>query len=257
MRLGNMLIRLCICAGVSSAVGVAEENADTSTIAKSQISINASSVARVFVDGDSIGTTPLVVQLSSGRHILRVIAESDVNNWASEPTMDTVLVQPNSPLSLSYSFKKKIFLNSSPTGAEVFDKDSLLGTTPLFVTSSNGTFTFRKAVYGEQIVTSNEPKNIMVELKHVWQSGADSSIFREAEEGRSSLRLYITGATTVFAGAASAYFKVKADNSYSSYLQTGNPTQLSDTDRYDTAASIAITATQLGLGLFTYFILSE
>jgi hypothetical protein len=257
MRLGNKLMRLCVFVGVFSAVGVAEENADTSTVAKSQININASSVARVFVDDDSVGTTPLVVQLSSGRHILRVIAESDVNNWASEPIADTVMVQPTTPLSLSYSFKKRIFLNSSPTGAEVFDKDSLLGTTPLFVTSNHGAYTFRKPGYEEGTITSLEPKNIHVELKRVWQSGADSSIFREAEEGRSSLRLYITGATTVIAGAASAYFKVKADNSYSSYLQSGNPSQLSDTDRYDKAAIIAITATQLGLGLFTYFILSE
>ncbi len=257
MRLTRRLIPVCLCMALISFSAGAEDNADSAAVVKSQISISASDPARVFIDGDSVGTTPMVFSASPGRHILRIVGETDVQSWASEPVVDTIEIQPNLPQSLNYIFRRKIFLNSNPNGAEVFTQDSLLGTTPLIIRSDRTSFTFRKEGYEDATVTMNEPKNVQVSLKRVWQSRTDSSIFLESEEKGSSLRLYITGATTILAGAASAYFKVKADNSYTSYLQTGNQSRLSETNRYDTAAIVTIAATQLSLGLFTYFVLSE
>jgi hypothetical protein len=71
------------------------------------------------------------------------------------------------------------------------------------------------------------------------------------------LKLYVAGAATIIAGATSAYFKLKADNRYSDYIRTGNATSLAEVDRLDTAAGVALAATQISLGLFTYFLLSE
>jgi hypothetical protein len=255
MRLGRLLAQWYVMTVVFSVHAFA--GGDSTNVSKSAISIASSRIARVFVDGDSIGSTPLTFNVLPGKHVLRLVPEDDVQSWAADPLADTIIVTANAPQSLSYTFKSKLFLNSQPTGAAVYALDSLLGTTPLIITSSHLTFTFRKEGFEESTVALTEPKNITVNLKRAWQSGADSSIFREPEATRSSLRLYLAGTTTILAGAASAYFKVKADNSYESYLRTGNQTQLSDTERYDTAAGIAIAATQISLGLFTYFILSE
>jgi hypothetical protein len=96
-----------------------------------------------------------------------------------------------------------------------------------------------------------------VPLRKIWQSDSEESIFTDSDNNGSSLRLYISGATTIIAGAASAYFKVKADNTYSQYVRSGDPNQLSEVNRLDTAAGIALVATQISLGLFAYFMLSE
>jgi hypothetical protein len=255
----NFSMRILFLALVASCTTFAQEKTDSSSfsIPPSLVTISASNAARVFLDGDSVGITPFTIQWKSGKHFIKLVSEAEVNNWISEPILDTISIQPNTPQTFRYAFTKRILLNSTPSGAQVFVHDSLVGTTPLMVRTPFTSFTFRKAGFEDQQISLDEPANAHVQLKKVWQSGADSSIFKASEDTHSSWRLYISGATTVIAGAASAYFKVKADNTYSDYVATGNPSQLSETNRLDTAASIALAATQVSLGLFTYFLLSE
>lgn len=72
-----------------------------------------------------------------------------------------------------------------------------------------------------------------------------------------TFRLYLTGATAIISGATAAYFKIKADDRYQAYQLRGEQALLSETNRLDAVSAVALIATQVSLGLFTYFILSE
>lgn len=245
------------------SAAVAQESADSlaaknPSISPLTIQANVES-ARVFLDADSVGVTPLTIPaVTPGYHCVKIVPPN-AESWLSEPIVDSILVQPRTAQTLHYSFTQKTLILSSPSGAEVFLKDSLVGTTPLVIKTVFPSFKLKKQGFEEADIEIASAKSgiVSTQLKKVWLSGAEESIFRDSEENGSSLRLYITGATTILAGAASAYFKVRADNSYSQYVRSGDPSQLSEVNRLDTAAGIALVATQMSLGLFTYFILSE
>lgn len=213
--------------------------------------------ARVFVDGDSLGTTPLTVSLEPGRHYLKIISP-DVENWLSPPVTDSISVIAASPQTLQYSVTPNILILTSPSGAEVFAGDSLIGTTPLVVKNGLSLKLHKQGFEDTTMEAVNGRRGVLsIPLKKEWQSGAEESTLTDASEKRSPLKLYLSGAAAILAGATTAYFKVKADNAYSDYLQTGQTNSLSQTNRLDTAAGISLAATELSLGLFTYFMLSD
>lgn len=214
---------------------------------------------RVYLDSDSVGTTPLTLSaVAPGKHVVKLVPP-DVENWLSEPLVDTMEVSGSTPVVAKFSFEQKYLVLSTPSQANVFAGDSLMGTTPLVVKTSAPSLTLRLPGFEEvTLPTANAKRGILsADLKKIWQSTTEESIFKDSEEKGSSLRLYLTGATTILAGATSAYFKVKADNTYSQYVRTGDPNQLAEVNRLDTAAGIALAVTQISLGIFTYFILSE
>lgn len=217
--------------------------------------------ARVYLDSDSLGITPLTIpSVKTGMHHIKLVPP-DVENWLSEPILDSLLVQSSESGSQTfrYSFNQQFLILSSPSNAEVFSQDSLLGTTPLVIKTTLSSLKLKKEGFEDtKIEISNAKRGILsAQLKKLWQNGAEESTLKDENESGSSLRLYITGATTILAGAASAYFKVRADNSYGQYVSTGDPDKLSEVDRLDAAAGVALAATQISIGLFIYFILSE
>lgn len=215
--------------------------------------------ALVFLDNDSVGITPLTISSHhAGRRHVRLVPR-EASNWLIDPIVDTIDIDPTTLQTKRYTFSPKLLIVSTPAEAEVFLGDSLIGTTPLVVPGAPGPLRLQKMGYADTTLDiSHATRGIFATtLKKVWTSTAEESIFKDSQEIGSSLRLYITGATTVIAGAVSAYFKVKADNTYSQYIRTGDPSQLAEVNRLDIAAGIALAATQLSLGLFTYFILSE
>jgi hypothetical protein len=229
-----------------------------SATATASISIQTDeSGATVFIDGESVGVTPVVTELTIGIHHLR-ITPPNIASWLSEAIVESMNVHADSPRTLKYSFPRNVLVLSTPSGAAVVAGDSIIGTTP-FVTRLEKPLTLRKQGYEEVPLDISKANNgiLSSQLKEVWQSDSSDSIFHDSKAQKSPVSLYITGAATVLAGAVSAYFKVKADNTFSDYAQTGDPAKLKEVDRFDTGAGIALAATQIGLGLFTYFILSE
>jgi hypothetical protein len=264
MRRLSMFLFHCIIVCLPAA---AQESGDTLAAQPSPVATITIETdqpgAKVFLDGDSVGTTPLRLTLTQGgKRQLRLVPRG-ATNWLIDPVNDTidvdVLSGRGTEHTLRYAFSSKVLLVSTPAEAEVWRGDSLIGTTPLVVQRSYTPLLLRKMGYADTTLDiSQVPAGILkASLQKVWKSTPDESIFKDAEESRSSLRLYITGATTVIAGATSAYFKVKADNLYSQYVRTRDPSQLAEVNRLDTAAGIALAATQLSLGLFAYFMLSE
>ena len=117
----------------------------------------------------------------------------------------------------------------------------------------------RKQGYEPSTIRISGNNIVSIPLRKLWsKEGVDESYLKELDGGDNKpIGLYIAGAATVVSGVAAAYFKVKADGKYQQYFDTGNNTLLSQTNDLDTAAGIAIAATQVGLGLFTYFLFSQ
>jgi hypothetical protein len=154
-------------------------------------------------------------------------------------------------------------VTSSPSGAEVFQGDSLLGTTPLLVptgrVSPGALLRLRKRGYNAAIANMGQGQRGILSVPLMASNDPttepDQSLLPQTAP--SSLRLYLSGGGAVVAGAAAAYFKVKADNRNGDYLATGNPMMASDRDRFDTASGVFLAAAEVSIGLFMAFLLSE
>jgi hypothetical protein len=239
---------------------------DSSNIAALRCSLAIESTpesAYVLVDGRLAGHTPISVDsLGSGIHIL-TLQHPDVESWLTEPIIDTVKLLGGEHKALRYSLGIRYFITSIPFGAEVLVSDSVIGTTPIVTAppSSFESITLRKSGYEPTSVqlALNRGSIISIPLKKIWQNDENGGSYFKDNDGKSSKSAgrYITGAATVLSGVAAAYFKIKADDRYQQYLGSNNSSLLSQTNRLDTAAAIATVATQIGLGLFTYFLFTQ
>jgi hypothetical protein len=187
-----------------------------------------------------------------------------MESWLTESITDSINIAIGKERVLRYAFVPRYLIQSAPDGADILMGDSLAGITPSVIRISSPReerpIRLRKEGYELATISLAQVTRgvIAVDLSRTWHSGNHrESIFREDETNGKNLRLYITGAATVLSGVASAYFKVQADNRYDDYLRSGNPALRSETSRLDAASGVALAITQLGLGLFTYFLLSE
>ena len=84
------------------------------------------------------------------------------------------------------------------------------------------------------------------------------SVFQNAYQFSSgSLRLYLSGGAAVLSGVAAAYFKIRADNRYNDFLVSNDALLRSESKNLDTTAALFLVATQVGLALFIYYLMSE
>ena len=217
--------------------------------------------ARVLFDGHELGTTPLTRDsIVPGKHVL-ILQHPDVESWLTEPTSDTLVLVAGEVRTFRYTLRSQYLITSTPFGAEVFAGDTSIGTTPLATSldPDRRSIVLRKDGYEASTIPISGATIISIPLKKLWtKEGGDEGYFKELDgEGRKPVGLYVAGAATIVSGVAAAYFKVKADGRYQEYLDSGDRRLLSQTNDLDTAAGIAIAATQLGLGLFTYFLFSQ
>lgn len=220
----------------------------------------------VIIDGEQVGVTPLTLEkLSIGLHRL-TMHHPDFSNWLASSVSDTFRVVPGIPLTLRYRLEPRYIVTTSPFDAELVIGDSVIGKTPVAVNSeffSNQLKSPGVRKPGYEPVTldlANAQRGILsVNLKRIWQNDNDQNEIFRPNNGQTShtLRFTLTAASTILSGAAAAYFKIKADNRYQSYRDTGDPALLSQAHRLDTGAAIALLVSQVSLGLFTYFVLSN
>ncbi len=189
------------------------------------------------------------LELSSGKYILKLV-ESD-GNWNSKEIKDTIIIKNCNPLNLSYNFKvEKYFLETDPPDAHVILNDSVIGYTPLLLSSSHGNLMLSKKDYADKFVSIDELKNSQpIKLNYIGD-GANSSFY-------GSSKFLILVGTAVALGAATAYYKLKADDRFDEYQVTGNPDLLDETDRFDLISGITFTAMQIDFGAIIYFFLTE
>jgi hypothetical protein len=210
-----------------------------------------------------MGATPITIDtLTAGMHSL-LLQPRDLENWLAIPVSDTIKVVPGDSRTLRYNLQSRSIISSIPFGAEVVLGDSVVGTTPMVShpAMTAQTLMLRKPGYEPMSVQIPPDRNavISVPMTMIWQKeGARESYLSEpGGSGSRSARLYISGAATILSGVAAAYLKIKADERYQQYLLSNDPRFLTQTRRLDTAAGVAIAATQVGLGFFTYFIFTR
>jgi len=217
--------------------------------------------AHVMLDGKRVGSTPITIDsIAPGTHAL-TLQHPDVESWLTEPTTDTVTVAEGEHKTLRYDIRNRYFITSTPFGAQVFLGDSVIGTTPFLTSTEMGeqTLLLRKPGYEPSTVHTYGASIVATPLTKLWQNGGDAETYFKESDGGShkSLALVGSGTATVLSGVVAAYLKIKADNQYQKYLLTGDSHYLSQTHLLDTSAGIAIIATQVGLGLFTYILFSQ
>lgn len=222
----------------------------------------------VFIGAEKKGVTPLSLNnLTPGTHHL-VVQHPDAESWLTSSIAESIRVVAGEPLTLRYRFEPRYLIQSTPFDAEVVLGDSIIGKTPLTLSGGPSlllerktTFTVRKFGYETGIVDIGRAQHgvLSVTLKKLWDTDEDEKAIFRSDNGQISkpLRLTLAIAGTVLSGTAAAYFKIKADDRYLQYRRTGAPDLLAQTQRLDTAAAVAFIATQIGLGLFTYFVLSD
>ncbi|HXG01559.1 MAG TPA: PEGA domain-containing protein [Bacteroidota bacterium] len=256
----RILLPVCVLMLAAPVRTLAQASTDTMATSTAALKIDSDQPgAIVWLDGDSVGVTPLALNsVQPGKHHLRLLAP-DLTNWLNDPVDDTIEVVAASVRNFRYELPSRTLVLTSPPEAQVFVNDTLVGTTPIVLNKPPSRFTLRRPGYADTTLDGTQTGRgiVSVRLQRTWTQSEEASIFKDSEERTSPLRLYLTGATTVIAGAVSAYYKVKADNLYSRYAQTGDPAQLAEVNRLDTAAGVALAVTQVSLGLFTYFLLSE
>ncbi len=202
----------------------------------------------IYLNGAKLDSTKNL-QLRSGTYIFKLVESDGI--WNSKEITDTITIQNCNPLNLSYNFSgDNYFLQTDPPDAQVIENDSIIGYTPLLLSAGFNNLLLSKKDYAEKFISSNELKNPKVIKLDFIGNGENKSFY-------GSPKFLILVGTAVALGAATAYYKLKADNKFDEYQITGNPELLDETDRYDLISGITFTAMQIDFGALIYFFLTE
>jgi hypothetical protein len=239
--------------------------ADSSAPSRQAILILSSSPdsAWVYLGAKLAGRTPCTLMIDTPSVQYLRLLHPDRENWLTGSVFDTLRCAPGDTVVRRYALDRWTMVTSSPPGAEVFHGDSLVGTTPLLVPPGrvppDALIHLRKRGYDPAIAQMGGGRRgiLSVPLMASHDPGAEPDQSLLPHSAPSSLRLYLSGGGAVIAGAAAAYFKVKADNRNSDYLATGDPVLASERDRFDRASGVFLAAAQVSIGLFMAFLLSE
>jgi hypothetical protein len=206
-------------------------------------------LVEIFINDSLVATSRYYeTELDSGWYKISLIENSD--RWNSVSFFDSVFLSNCKTIKLNYKKENKVYLDTSPQDAYVFSGDSLLGNTPIFIEDNLDDVKLIKPGYAEEnLKLENIAQQNLITLTSL-QLPKEESFFY-------SSTFHILAATAVALGAFSAYYKLKADDSYDEYQFTGDQKLLDDTNRYDLISGITFTALQINFGFIIYKFLTE
>jgi len=216
---------------------------------KVNISVNTDKESAViFINSRYAGSGSLDTILVPGKYEIKV--RSDSRRWGVQTYIDTVEISSNvENISLDYDFYKEIVIDSEPQDAYLFNRDSLVGNTPVILYGLEDTLTLRKPEYESKLIMPGENNNSKIRLDFTGSR-------REFSFTESPWFKVLIG-SAVALGATAAYFKLKADSRFEEYENTGDPSLLDQTEKYDLYSGISFAALQINFGILIYFFLSE
>ena len=97
------------------------------------------------------------IELEPGIHSIQIVEE--LKKWNAEIITDTIQVEKSGELFLSYTFKDQALLNTNPQDVYVFEKDSLVGFTPILLEAGFKELKLDKPDYKSIYVTPEEISN--------------------------------------------------------------------------------------------------
>ncbi len=203
----------------------------------------------IYINNKLAGKGIVSTELEKGIYDITVTASG--KEWEAEMFNDSLSIDNcRKDTTLLYSFRKQTYLNSDPQDVKVFTGDSLIGYTPLFISSEIFPLVLRKTGYQAKKISQSDFADGRI-VKLIFTGSQEEKSFYERPVFK-----YLIGGILVF-GAATAYFKIKADNAFSDYQKTQKQTSLDSTHRYDLVSGIAFGALQINLGILIYHFLTE
>lgn len=205
--------------------------------------------AGLFFDDKFIGTgNQFTLNIENGSHTIYI--SENIKDWDAEIIMDTIDVEYSNQLKLDYNFKEKILINTDPQDVSVYEKDSLMGFTPAYIESGFTELQLKKMDY----------QNINVSFSEVSGKKKPELIYNGEPPKTpfygSTLFTVLVG-TAIALGAATAYYKLEADDLYDEYLITGDQGLLDNIDHYDGQSAGTLIGMELCVGAVIYFFLTE
>lgn len=203
----------------------------------------------IFVNDSLVSTSGNYdSEYPDGWYKILVLENSD--RWDKTFYTDSVFLSDCILKKLNFKKEKKVYLDTSPQDAYVFYGDSLIGNTPLFIYQNNQVLTLSKPGYAIDSLTVDDlAKQNIISLKSL-QLPKEESFFY-------SSTFHILAATAVALGTVSAYYKLKADDTYDKYKISGDNNLLDETKKYDVISGITFTALQINFGYILYKFLTE
>ena len=203
----------------------------------------------VFIDDSLAGSGKTVnIKLNLGSH--KVVTAENNERWDARSFIDTLNVQSCEDINLKYKFGSEVLLYSQPQDVKVFISDSLLGYTPLYIPTGLNNIRLEKPGYETTMVDYSDFENDQpVRLNFTGEIDGgnffDKTLFK------------VLVGSMLALGAATAYFKLEADNKFDEYQITGNEELLTQTNRLDEISAVTFVALQLNFALIIFFFLGD
>jgi hypothetical protein len=183
---------------------------------------------------------------------------------ASDPADSSLVTTPAHLIISADIDSSDIFIDGNVVGVTPLTLDTLpAGTHRLVVVSRNPGSWFAKIDSLTIVLLPGETRHLRfsvvspLRLELSALPAASPMLAGNSGENGRAVALYASGGVAIAAGVAAAYFKITADDRNDGYVATGNPALLDERRRLDTAAGIALVASQLGFALFSYLLLAE
>jgi hypothetical protein len=228
-----------------------------------EISITSSPTgAEVFVDTAYAGITPLSIELSAGKHLLKA-AYPSFRDWNAVSVADTLFSSPGAILKKHYSFGGATLIDSDPSSAHLSNRQVRLGTTPYYYHSASANDTLRVDKNGYLpflLITDagmNPWQRIQLEPISGIQPDMPRSVFFNGEisNGRNPFLAIAAGTAMVASASTAALLKNQANEAYDRYLVTREPHLKDRTDRLDVYSTISIVLTEISFAVLAYVLL--
>ncbi|HET6566714.1 MAG TPA: hypothetical protein VFG50_02045 [Rhodothermales bacterium] len=190
---------------------------------------------------------------------IRLVVGSE-REWTIPPLVRHVApLQPDSSYTLQLDFPYYYRVRSMPFGSGVYVVENgtrrRLGDTPLLYTSAaplRGTLVVDHPEFGakEVAVGTDIWNDVNVVLKPDGDAQRAVKLSWSPPKYHRRWIDYASVGLAVAAGITSVHFKLKADNLFEDYRETGDPLLRERIESLDTRAGIALGAMQVGVGVF-------
>jgi hypothetical protein len=216
--------------------------------------------ALLYADTTFVGRVPSgVISIPAETKRIRLV-HLDANTWTIPPAEKVLDADAGDTVEVELNFDYHYQIESVPFGARVLLEEgqerTLLGSTPLLHTSDSpldGRLAVEQPGYAiERIEPGREVWNRHVvtlnpsELQHPSAAQVD---WKPPRKHRRWVDYAALG-TAIAAGAFAIHYKFKADNLFSEYEDTADPSLRPEISAYDTRSGIAFGVMQAGIGIF-------
>lgn len=238
--------------------GLAQGGVPSDSMAR--VSITSSGDTIIIYDKTTLlGTTPLMNKpVSPGIHLFRFFPVTR-NEWMDAANTEIVSVAAGESLHLQIELPFRYTITSEPYGATILNENSVLGKTPASLWLPAEIKSLRLTLPGyleSNVFVTRKESSIHAVLRPEkgFESSLQSPVILNSTK-QDNLPVYVTASLSVVSGVIAAFFKIKADNYYDEYRNTGFEGNLNKMHSYDRISGVSLAVGELNLGVLTYLLL--